>query len=282
VDPAEYRRASRAIWEKAAQGWEERHAFIERTTRPVTERMLAAIPGGSGLTILELAAGTGVVGLTAAAALGDRGRVILSDFSQAMLDAAARQGGRIGLDNVEYRILDAERLDLPDRSVDCVLCRFGYMLMADPGAALAETRRVLRPGGGLACAVVGPAEANPWSSLPGRLLVEAGHMQRPAPGTPGIHALADPERLRAVIAGAGFDEPRVEEVHMQWTFSDEPDYWAFLQRMAGPIAAIFEGLEAGERARLRRELAQRLEPYAGGDGIALPLVALVATAAAPA
>jgi SAM-dependent methyltransferase len=232
------------------------------------------------VTILELAAGTGVVGLTVAAAVGDRGRVILSDFSQGMLDAAARRGGELGLENIEYRLLDGESLELPDGSVDCVLCRFGYMLMGDPAAALAESRRVLRPGGTLACAVVGRAEANPWSSLPGGLLLEAGHMPRPAPGAPGIHALADPERLRAVIVGAGLAEPRIEEVRMHWTFSDEPDYWAFLERMAGPIATVFAGLAPEERSRLRLELARRLEPYTGADGITLPLVALVATTAA--
>ena len=50
-------------------------------------------------------------------------------------------------------MLDAERMDLDDDGVDGVICRWGYMLMADPAAALAETRRVLRPGGGLAFSV---------------------------------------------------------------------------------------------------------------------------------
>ena len=78
-----------------------------------------------------------------------------------MVDAARRRGAELGLENVDYRVLDAERMDLPDASVDGVLCRYGYMLMADPAAALAETRRVLKPGGRLSFAVVGAPEQQP-------------------------------------------------------------------------------------------------------------------------
>ncbi len=55
-----------------------------------------------------------------------------------------------------------------------MLCRWGYMLMADPAAALAETRRVLRPGGRLALAVWDSIERNPWASLPGRSWLRTG------------------------------------------------------------------------------------------------------------
>ena len=51
--------------------------------------------------------------------------------------------------------MDAEQIELSADSVDGVLCRFGYMLLTDPAAALAQTRRVLRPGGRLALAVWG-------------------------------------------------------------------------------------------------------------------------------
>ena len=61
-----------------------------------------------------------------------------------MVDVARANGQALGLTNVEYQVMDAESMDLDDESVDGVVCRFGYMLMADPLAALKETRRVLR------------------------------------------------------------------------------------------------------------------------------------------
>src|SRR5215213_4642115 len=153
MDGADYSRASHAVWEAMAPGWDERHAYLEEIARPVTDKMLELLDPSPGDAILELAAGTGVVGFCAAALVGPTGRVIVSDFADAMVEAASRRAKELGLDNVECRVLDAERLDLADGFIDGVLCRWGYMLMADPAAALQESHRVLRSGGRLACAV---------------------------------------------------------------------------------------------------------------------------------
>ena len=64
-------------------------------------------------------------------------------------------------------MLDAERMDLDDSSVDGVVCRFGYMLMADPAAALSETRRVLREGCRLSFAVWAGPDRNLGRRSPG-------------------------------------------------------------------------------------------------------------------
>jgi ubiquinone/menaquinone biosynthesis C-methylase UbiE len=281
MDLAEYRRASHAVWESMAAGWDAHHAYVEEVTRPVTDLMLDRARPAPGETVLELAAGTGIVGLAVAATLGGSGQVILSDFSRRMVEAARRRGKALGLGNVDYRVLGAERLDLPDGSVDAVLCRFGYMLMADPAAALAETRRVLRRGGRLACAVVGSAEDNPWSSIFARVFVEAGHVAPPAPGAPGIHALADPARLEALITAAGFERVHIEEVHTVWAFTGLDQYWEFIEGMAGPISTVLSGLDPEERRRLREVIAERVAPYATADGLSLPAVSLVASATAP-
>jgi ubiquinone/menaquinone biosynthesis C-methylase UbiE len=140
MEQADYRRASHAVWDAMAPGWDERHAYLEEIAQPVTEKMLELLSPSSGDVILELAAGTGVLGFSAAALVWPSGRVIVSDFSGAMVEVASRRAAELGVDNVECRVLDAERLDLPDEVVDGVLCRWGYMLMADPSAALRETR----------------------------------------------------------------------------------------------------------------------------------------------
>ena len=102
-----------------------------------------------------------------------------------MVEAARSAGREQGLANIEYRVLDAEHMDLAADSVDGVICRFGYMLMADPAAALAETRRVLRPRGRLVFSVWGPPERNPWVSQLGLLAVQRGLMQPPSRGCLG-------------------------------------------------------------------------------------------------
>ncbi len=261
-----------------APGWDDRHAYFEQTARPVTERMLERLAPARGHTILELAAGTGIVGFAAAALVGPGGRVIVSDFSEAMVETAERHAAELGLRNVEFRVLDAEQLDLPDQAVDGVLCRWGYMLMADPAAALAETRRVLRHGGRLSCAVFAGPEQNPWAALPSRVLQERGHLPPPEVGAPGILALADNVRLRRLFAGAGFSEPQVEEIALTWRFADTDDYWEFLTRAAGAIAMVLGQLDEDERGRVREQIVERVTSFAGEGGIALPAVSLVASA----
>ena len=160
MNAAEFKSASHAVWDAMAPAWDERpaqderparHAYFEERARPVAERMLELLRPQRGQTILELAAGTGVVGFAAAELVRPGGRVLVSDFSEAMVEAAERRAAELGLglENVECRFLDAEQLDLPDDLADGVLCRWGYMLMSDLQAAFAETRRVLRPGGRL-------------------------------------------------------------------------------------------------------------------------------------
>ena len=125
MDAPAFKRASRAVWEAMAPGWDDRHTYFEETARPVTERMLERLAPAEGQTILDLAAGTGVVGFAAGPPVGPSGRVIVTDVAEAMVDVAQRHAADLGFGNVECRVLDAERLELPDESVDGVLCRWG-------------------------------------------------------------------------------------------------------------------------------------------------------------
>ena len=117
MDATQFRQASHAVWEAMAPGWDTRHAYFEERARTVATHMLERLEPAPGETILELAAGTGVVGFAAAQLVEPGGTVIVSDFSQAMVEAASRHAADLGLPNVECRVLDAERLDLPDDAV---------------------------------------------------------------------------------------------------------------------------------------------------------------------
>lgn len=278
MDTTEFKRASQAVWDAMAPGWDHRNAYLEERARPVTERTLQRLAPARGEAILELAAGTGLVGFAAAALVGSSGRVIVSDFSKAMVEVAERHADELGLDNVECRVLDAERLDLADKAVDGVLCRWGYMLMADPPAAFAETRRVLRRGGRLSCAVFAGPEQNPWAALPSRVLQERGYMPPPEAGAPGILALADRDRLRRLFAGAGFSDPQIEEVAVTWYFRDVDDYWEFLTGAAGAIAVVLGRIEDNERRQVREQIADRVASFVSAGRIELPALSLVASA----
>lgn len=278
MEGSDFRRASHAVWEAMAPGWDQRHAYFEEIARPVTGQMLERLGPSAGDTILDLAAGTGVVGFSAAALVGADGRVIVSDFAEAMVEVARRRAEELGLENVECRVLDAESLELADRSLDGVLCRWGYMLMADPAAALRETRRVLRDDGRVAAAVFAGPEENPWAAIPSRVLQQRGHMPPPEAGAPGILALADRDRLGRLFTEAGFADPVIEEVPFGFAFATVDEYWEFLNGAAGAIAMVLGGLEEDERKRVRGEIAGVVDQIGGSGEIELPATSLVVSA----
>ncbi len=266
--------------EAMAPGWERRRARVDEGLAPVREWLVGALAPASGDTVLELAAASGDTGLQAVAAAGEDGRLIATDLTPAMVEIGRRRAAEVGARNVEHRVMDAERIDLPDASVDRVVCRMGYMLMADPAAAFAGTRRVLRPGGRVALSVWGPPERNPWLAVGGAAMRERGHLPPPAPGEPSPFALASEERLLGLLGEAGFAGARVEEVAVVMAYRDADDYLD-VTADTSPTGAVIRGLPAGEREELRRGLEAAFAPFASGDGLAVPGVALCAVAWVP-
>lgn len=111
----------------------------DRLWRIATTRALAP---RKGMRILDLAAGTG----TSSAAIAKHGaHVTAADFSQGMLD----EGRRRHVDNplIEFVWADATDLPFDDDSFDAATISYGLRNVSDPRAALAEMRRVVKPGG---------------------------------------------------------------------------------------------------------------------------------------
>ena len=278
MDLDELRRRSLDSWNRYAPNWDDERDYVTAKTQPVYDALLERLDPQPGETILELAGGTGELTLAIAERVGDEGRAIYSDFAPGMAEVARRHGEEVGASNIEYRVLDAERMDLDDASVDGVTCRFGYMLMADPAAALAETRRVLGDGGRLAFAVWGPPDSNKWAFIPGFVLVELGHMPPPEPGAPGIFAMGDPDRIRELVTGAGFGEPEIEQVAVHWGYADTDEHWEKTLKLAAPIAEAFNSAPPEDQERIVSTVAERVgalldEDASGLDGLTHVVVA---------
>jgi SAM-dependent methyltransferase len=270
----EARQRSKAAWDAMAPGWYSEREELWRDSRPVSEWMVRRLDPQPGDTVLELAAGLGDTGLMAARLVGETGRVIITDFAPEMVAAARRRAREVGVENAEFRTLDAERMDLETDSVDGVLCRWAYMLMIDPAAAFAESRRVLRRGGRLAFSVWAAPERNPALSLASKVLVELGHIPPPDPEAPGAFVMADPGRIRELVVGAGFAEPEIEEVSFHRPFADQDDYWRFLTETSSSLSPVLRALPGDARAAIRQRVHEAARPFHSGEGYDFPALCL--------
>jgi len=278
VDRDEYRRTSLANWQTMAAGWERRRADMETVTEPIRDWLVRELAPKPGETILELAAGPGDTGFAAAALLGDEGQLISTDFSSEMTEVARRRGRELGLLNVAYRTMDAEHLELEDDSVDGVICRFGFMLMSDTEAALAETRRVLRPGGRLVLATWRGPERNPWVAIGGRILTARGFMPPNEPGAPGMFTMSDDGRVESLLAAAGFTDVLIDDVPVRMPYGDVDEYVTATRDTGGAFARAFNEASEEEQRAITQELAEAFTPFEVDGGLALPGLALVALA----
>jgi SAM-dependent methyltransferase len=274
TQPDAARQRSRATWDAVATGWYTQREEIWESSRPVSEWMIRRLDPQPGDTVLELAAGLGDTGLRAARSVGRSGRVIITDFAPEMVAAARRRAEEMGVENAEFRTLDAERMDLETNSVDGVLCRWAYMLMIDPAAAFAETRRVLRPGGRLAFSVWAARERNPALSLAGRILVELGHILPPDPEAPGPFFMADTGRIRELVVGAGFAEPAIEEVSFSRQFVNQDAYWRFLIETSASTSPVLRSLPPEAQNTVRERVHEAARPFHSGEGYDFPGVCL--------
>lgn len=280
-DADAYRAHSLDAWESAAAGWARRADWFAEATRPISHWMVDAVRLQPGHRVLELAAGLGETGLLAAELILPGGHLISSDQVEAMLELGRARAARLAITNVEFKVLDAEWIDLPLASIDAVLCRFGYMLMADPAAALRETRRILVPGGRLALAVWDRAETNPWSDVSRIALETHGLCEPTPPGTPGPFSLGDHDRVGALVEDAGFTGIELDSVEIVQRDPDFETWWTGRLDMS---TAARRAVEDGDRSAVeaaKAEIREGLGPYTDVAGaLAIPGRAILAAATA--
>jgi SAM-dependent methyltransferase len=281
VEQSDARDALRArlagMWGAVAGGWAQHAEYADVRGAQSAERMLELADVGTGDRVLELACGPGGLGLAAAERVAP-GEVVLTDVAEAMTAIAAARAAERGLTNVSARVLDLERIDEPDASYDVALCREGLMFAVEPGRAVGEIARVLRPGGRVAVAVWGPRERNPWLGVVMDVVSAQIGRPVPPPGVPGPFALADDGRLRGLLGGAGLVDVQVGELSVPLRAASFDEWWARTSALAGPLSAILASIPAAGVQALRERARDAARPYeTASGGLDFPGVTLIAS-----
>ena len=215
-----------------------------------------------GCCVLDVASGLGPVARLAAQAAGPGGRVVAADISAAMLAAAAARPQGPGRATMEYLECSASAIAADDDSFDVVLCQQGLQFFPDRAAAVAEMRRVARPGG---TAVVSTWAAEHPLGLFGPMieaLQETG-MTEPFPGAfdSGSYCLSGAD-LADLLQAAGFGDVDVQTVELDATWQTAEAATSTV--LGTPFGPQVSALPAEARQQLRARFARKLGDSAAG------------------
>ena len=281
VDREQMDREQKESWARAAANWGRRQLDMQERNAVVSRAMVDAVDPRPGERLLELAAGPGETGFEAAARVGPDGSLLSTDQASEMVDVARARAAELGLQNVEFGALDAQKMDLEDNAFDAVLCRFGYMLMTDRAAALSETRRVLRPGGRLALAVWDRPDRNMWLAAPVMQLAARGLISPPSPGTPTPFAMADRDLVASELEQAGFTDVDVQRLEYAGDYPDFDYYWTLTLDLAAPVRDALDKTDEAGAAEVREAVREVLAEYRDdGEALRIPASVLMASARA--
>jgi SAM-dependent methyltransferase len=274
-DPLRYKETTREQWQQAAEAWHRWSPTIEAWLGESTRVMLDLAEVGSSDRVLDLATGAGEPALTIAERVGPTGYVLATDIAPNLLAFAAQAAADRGLSNLETRVMDGERLELPDESFDVVTSRVGLIYFPDKQGALAETRRVLKPGGRVAAIVYTTPERNPFFSIPVGIIRRRANLPPPAPGQPGPFSLGGEGVLAAAFERAGFKKVRTTIVPAPLRLASAAECVRFEQESFGALHQMLSGLTETEREAAWDEIKRELARFEGPDGFTGPCEMIV-------
>ena len=259
--------------------WAEVREALERQLAPLGRPALAKLAPHPGESILDIGCGGGETALNLAQAVAPDGTVMGVDLSASVLAFARRLAE--GCERVRFVQADAQVFPFEPASFDAAFSRFGVMFFTDPIAAFINIRRSLRPNGRLAFVCWRALEENQLDLLP--LTAASAHLPpQPAhdPDAPGPFAFANADRVRGILASAGFGEIEITARDEQVGSGDLDTMLAVCSRVGalGKILRENPALRAVTLPAVRSALAA----HDGPDGVRLNAATWVVTARAQA
>ena len=255
-----------------AAAWDRLTELRQHLYGAVTWQMLAAADLQPGDQVLDIAAGTGDQSRQASRLVGPEGSVLATDISQEMLEVAARRAEQEGLGNITTLAMNAEQLDLLENQYDAVISRFGLMLIANIQHALAEIRRVLKPGGRLAALVWSKPEHNPLFTLDEAILAKWRATEEAKGPQADVFSLADAVLFASRLKQAGFQEAQVQVIPLTFHF---PSFEVLTAWWGSSWKEALAKLDSGPRRRLLEEARQAVRQFEGPQGMSAPAEVLL-------
>lgn len=258
-----------ALWNGVAgQGWVTAQHVLDRMFEPMEALLVQAVRDSGGTEVLDVGCGTGATTLAVARELRElreRGRCTGIDLSEPMIEAARHRAQREGA-TARFLCADAQRYAFPPASFDTVISRIGVMFFDDPVAAFANLRRAARDGAALRFIAWRGADLNPFMMTAEKAaapLLPA--LPARASDGPGQFAFADADKVRGILAAAGWTGVGIRAVDLACSFPASE-----LRRYVtsvGPLGRVFGTLDAKVRDTVAATVLRAFEPYVDGGEV---------------
>lgn len=239
------------------------------------DRLITHLQPRAGYRILDIATGTGAVALPAAQAVLPGGRVQAIDLSQKMLNIAARNMQRVGVDNVDYHVMDASQLDFKSNYFDAITCSFGLFFLPDMLSALKEWMRVLKPGGRLMFTTFADSAFLPLSEI-FRSDMESFDVTFPEESW---MRLTQAEQCSELLQQTGFEQIQVVSEQIGYHLNCADDWWEIIYNTG--FRGFIDTLDNPQLAAFRQRHLENIKQHQTKDGIWMDVMTLFSSGQKP-
>jgi SAM-dependent methyltransferase len=259
--------------------WALHNSETDRNLAEAADAALKLAAAQPGERVLDIGCGAGLTSLLLAEAVGTGGHVMGVDVSQPMLALARSRAQGANLDFIEA---DAALYPFQPEH-DLIFSRFGVMFFVDPVAAFANIRKGAARDGRLAFVCWRAVQENEWVTLPYEAAKSLLPEQKPVhPHAPGPYAFADADRVRNILADAGFSGIGIEKFDGTMDLGSDPQLASFqITQLMGPTARALRDADDATRTRVQSAVAEALAQFqAGAPTIRLGIACWLASAKA--
>jgi SAM-dependent methyltransferase len=269
---AEFHQDMVTYWGGAGgERWVNESARTERMLSQVADLLYAAAAPRPGETVLDVGCGLGPTTVELARRVAPNGRAVGLDVSAQMIGLARQRAA--GIPNIEFLAADAAAHPFTAPVADLLFSRFGVMFFGDPTAAFINLRRAVKANGRVVFACWRKINENPWMLVP--LMAAYEHVPRlppAAPEEPGPFSFGDPERVKRILTGAGFREPRLTPADLAFDIGGGSGMDAAVHQAMniGATSTALRDQPESVRPLVAASIRTALTPYAKGQSVELP------------
>ncbi|MEH1942722.1 MAG: class I SAM-dependent methyltransferase [Nostoc sp.] len=253
-----------------AQGYDR---AIAQITSQVDEAILDAVEAGYGKQLLDVACGTGWL---SAAAVSRQAIVTGLDYADNMVAIA-----RLRCPEAEFQIGDAENLPFESERFEAVVCSLGILHFPNPERAIAESFRVLKPGGRYAFTCWTPPARNPFMSLILGSVQTHGNMEVDLPLGPPLFRFGETVECKRVLSSEGFTSVSVTELPIKWTFSTPQDVMPKVVVSTARLGSILVMQTEEQRHNIENAIIEGAKKYVTESGLEIPASVVLAVGHKP-